>query len=142
MSLILVSAIAFGQASPSVSPHDPGPRGGPPSAGNPLTGLTGTEFGAFLTGKNAFEEIDSVSGTLTSGSGLGPRFNMDSCAGCHASPNVGGSSPAINPQMAVATKAGASNTIPSFITQNGPVGRPALSGAHQALQTGGFTICL
>jgi CxxC motif-containing protein (DUF1111 family) len=86
-----------------------------------LSGLTGTEFAAFSIGKKAFQEIDSVSGTLTSGSGLGPRFNMDSCAGCHAFPDVGGASPAVNPQVEVATKAGASNTIPSFITQNGPV---------------------
>ena len=30
--------------------------------------------------------------------GLGPRFNLNSCAGCHAHPAVGGSSPATNPQ--------------------------------------------
>ena len=33
--------------------------------------------------------------------GLGPRFNLDSCAGCHIEPAVGGSSPAINPQIEV-----------------------------------------
>jgi hypothetical protein len=30
--------------------------------------------------------------------GLGPRFNLDSCAGCHSQPDIGGSSPAVNPQ--------------------------------------------
>src|SRR5262249_49884858 len=31
--------------------------------------------------------------------GLGPRFNMTSCASCHAHPAVGGTSPAVNPQV-------------------------------------------
>jgi CxxC motif-containing protein (DUF1111 family) len=53
--------------------------------------------------------------------GLGPRFNLDSCAGCHVHPEIGGSSPALNPQIAVAHKAGATNQIPSFITANGPI---------------------
>jgi CxxC motif-containing protein (DUF1111 family) len=46
---------------------------------------------------------------------------MNSCAGCHAFPAVGGSSPTVNPQVAVATLHGARNTVPSFITINGPV---------------------
>jgi CxxC motif-containing protein (DUF1111 family) len=46
---------------------------------------------------------------------------MNSCAGCHASPAPGGSSPATNPQIAVATLDGAQNVVPSFITANGPV---------------------
>jgi CxxC motif-containing protein (DUF1111 family) len=58
-------------------------------------------------------EVDSVP------DGLGPRFNLDSCAGCHAAPAVGGSSPAINPQVAMAN--GKTNILPSFITLNGPV---------------------
>jgi CxxC motif-containing protein (DUF1111 family) len=70
-----------------------------------------------------FEEIDSVSGTITNedGVGLGPRFNSNGCATCHAQPAVGGTSPATNPQVKVATLDGATNTIPSFITANGPV---------------------
>ncbi len=54
---------------------------------------------------------------------LGARVevDLDSCAGCHAQPAVGGSSPSINPQIAVATKAGATNSAPFFITANGPV---------------------
>jgi CxxC motif-containing protein (DUF1111 family) len=46
---------------------------------------------------------------------------MDSCGGCHNYPAPGGSSPPINPQVAVATKAGATNTVPSFITTDGPI---------------------
>ena len=35
--------------------------------------------------------------------GLGPRFNSNSCVSCHAHPAIGGSSPATNPQMNVAS---------------------------------------
>ena len=51
------------------------------------------------------------------GVGLGPTFNGNSCAQCHAFPVVGGSSPAANPQVELATLDGAMNTVPSFITQ-------------------------
>src|SRR5262249_42908416 len=101
---------------------DPGVRGGPAGAGAQLAGATPQERNLFTMGQSIFSEVDSVSGTITgTGVGLGPRFNMDSCAGCHAQPAVGGSSPAVNPQVAVATKNGATNTIPSFITLGGPV---------------------
>jgi len=94
---------------------DPGPRGGPAGAGGPLPGLSGDEKALFDAAKVIFKEIDTVS------KGLGPRFNLDSCAGCHAAPAVGGSSPATNPQIAVATLNGARNVVPSFITEKGPV---------------------
>lgn len=79
-----------------------------------------------------FTAIDSVTGTEpgTAGSGgLGPAFNGNSCAQCHAQPAVGGSSPGFaskqnpvpNPQLALATLYGATNTVPSFITPDGPV---------------------
>jgi CxxC motif-containing protein (DUF1111 family) len=115
--------------------NDPGPGSSTPrrgftgrtssnsgvTTGDPVPGLTSGEMSAFFNGQSVFQEVDSVSGTLTDGSGLGPRFNMDSCSGCHAFPAIGGSSPATNPQIAVATKAGAKNTIPAFITLSGPV---------------------
>lgn len=94
---------------------DPGVRGGGPAAGGVLPGLSPTESQFFQTAADVFAEVDGVE------EGLGPRFNMDSCAGCHAQPAMGGSAPATNPQIAVATKNGARNTIPSFITLNGPV---------------------
>jgi len=70
-----------------------------------------------------FMEVDSVSGTISGegGSGLGPTFSGNSCAQCHAFPAVGGSSPATNPQVELATLDGAQNTVPSFITSTGPV---------------------
>ncbi|MEO8125963.1 MAG: di-heme oxidoredictase family protein [Bryobacteraceae bacterium] len=62
-----------------------------------------------------------MTGTLTGEGGLGPMFNLDSCGGCHSQPAFGGSAPQVNPQVAVANKAGALNRIPSFITSDGPV---------------------
>jgi CxxC motif-containing protein (DUF1111 family) len=45
-----------------------------------------------------------------------------SCAGCHAQPAIGGSSPPSNPLYRVPADLGfAANRIPSFITPNGPV---------------------
>jgi CxxC motif-containing protein (DUF1111 family) len=76
----------------------------------------------FLAGQEVIQEIDSVQGTIPeTGLGLGPRFNMDSCGGCHPHPAPGGSSPPVNPQVAVATKEGATNTVPFFITSDGPI---------------------
>ncbi len=102
---------------------DPGVRGGTPGAGGPLAGLSST-YGDFFTAALArFQEVDSVSGTVANetGTGLGPRYNANSCASCHAFPSVGGSSPATNPQVQLARLDGAHNTLPSFITMNGPV---------------------
>jgi CxxC motif-containing protein (DUF1111 family) len=103
--------------------HDPGVRPGAPGAGGPLPGLGAAEIAFFTAAQNRFQEIDSVSGTIPgeNGSGLGPRFNMNSCSGCHAQPAVGGSSPPANPQVAVARLHGARNILPPFITINGPV---------------------
>jgi len=102
---------------------DPGVRGGPASAGGMLNNLT-SNYQDFFTGAlTRFQEVDSVSGTETNakGVGLGPRFNLNSCSGCHAQPAIGGSSPASNPQIGVANEYGASNTIPRFIRPDGPV---------------------
>jgi CxxC motif-containing protein (DUF1111 family) len=100
---------------------DPGVRGGPPGAGGPLPGLSPRDEEFFLAGQEAFQEIDSVQGTIAdTGHGLGPRFNLDGCVGCHSQPAPGGSSSFVNPQVAVAAKAGASNLVPSFIAADGP----------------------
>jgi CxxC motif-containing protein (DUF1111 family) len=101
---------------------DPGVRGGPPAAGAPIAGLTANQLSFFTTGQGTFAEVDSVSGTVpNTGKGLGPRFNAESCAQCHAQPSLGGTSPAVNPQVAIATDQGAVNRVPPFITANGPV---------------------
>jgi hypothetical protein len=94
---------------------DPGPRGGPPGAGGALPGLSQNELNFFNAAKNVFNEVETVA------QGLGPRFNDISCGACHAQPAAGGSSPTTNPQVADSAVAGAKNTLPSFITANGPV---------------------
>ena len=95
--------------------RDPGVRTGTPGAGQPLPNLPSGERSYFDAGLADFAEEEGV------GDGLGPRFNLDGCAGCHMQPAIGGSSPPVNPQVAVATAFGARNSVPSFITQNGPV---------------------
>ena len=92
---------------------DPGPRGGHPGAGGALTGLDQDEVTFFTGGRDRFTEVDSVSGAIAGedGRGLGPTFNANSCAACHAEPAIGGSSPhptlgfakVPNPQVAFAS---------------------------------------
>jgi CxxC motif-containing protein (DUF1111 family) len=111
--------------------RDPGPRGAPIGAGHPIGGLTDTQSIFFQDGMLRFAEIDSVSGKLLGevSPGLGPAFNSNGCSSCHSQPATGGSSPnrnafpfiGPNPQIAVATLDGAANTIPFFITEDGPV---------------------
>ncbi len=98
-------------------------RAGTLAAGDPIPGLTTDERKFFDSGLERFEEVDSVSGTEPGAPavGLGPRFNLNSCVGCHSFPAVGGSSPPINPAIAVATQFGAQNKIPFFIQLAGPV---------------------
>jgi CxxC motif-containing protein (DUF1111 family) len=128
-ALLLVAATVNAQ-------HDPGPRPGPAAAGGPFPTLNVTEKAYFTASLAIFNEVDSVSGTLAGedGKGLGPTFNGNSCAQCHAQPAVGGSSPGLNspqhpvpnPQVALAKKDHPNpdpfpQTVPSFITANGPV---------------------
>ena len=110
---------------------DPGPRGGAAGAGGAYDGLTSAELAAFNAAMTAFMETDSVTGSIAgeTGAGLGPTFNGNSCAQCHAEPATGGSSPGShspqhpvpNPQIALATLDGAKNSVPSFITADGPM---------------------
>ena len=102
---------------------DPGPRGGLPGAGGPFATLNAAEQAFFNSAKTVFEEIDSVKGALPgeNGKGLGPTYNANSCAACHAQPSTGGTSPSTNPQVAQATLDGATNIVPSFIALHGPV---------------------
>jgi CxxC motif-containing protein (DUF1111 family) len=108
---------AFGQTRSA--PIDPGVRGGPAGAGTPLKGLTADETAFFQDGQARFADVEVVTGG--SNNGLGPRFNSNQCFSCHSQPDAGGSSPAQNPLIAVATLNGAKNTVPWFITPNGPI---------------------
>src|SRR5262245_57233312 len=112
---VLLTSVAMSTLAPAQTrgPTDPGVRGGAAGAGGEIPGLNTDQSKFFDAAKDAFEEVDAVA------DGLGPRFNLDSCVGCHSQPATGGSAPAINPQVAVALAA--KNTVPSFISRNGPV---------------------
>jgi CxxC motif-containing protein (DUF1111 family) len=119
---VLLAFVAEAPNAQFFNARDPGPRSGAVGAGEALGGLTGGQRHMFDEGKAAFVEVNSVKGTIDDTEpGLGPRFNSDSCGSCHSHPNVGGSSPPRNPQIAVATKAGARNGIPFFVRPDGPV---------------------
>lgn len=62
--------------------------------GDPLPGITPTEFSEFRLGLEDFTEVE------TPEEGLGPAFNGTSCAACHNVPTIGGTS------LVVETRAG------------------------------------
>ncbi len=113
--VIIFCGLALSAPGFASGPVDPGVRGGAAGAGSAITGLSSNEQTFFSAGLVNFMKADAVA------DGLGPRFNLDSCGGCHAQPAAGGTSPSVNPQVALATAFGAQNTVPSFITSNGPV---------------------
>src|SRR5277367_539348 len=109
-----------------LNPRDPGVRGGTIDAGQPLASLAetpgATDF--FTNGLSRFTAVDVVQGGVNNG--LGPRFNTNTCASCHAQPSVGVTSPSIsafpfigmNPEVQFASS---TNTPPRFITPDGPI---------------------
>jgi len=118
--------------------HDPGVRGGPAAAGGPIAGISDHENEYFLAGKEDFEEADEVS------EGLGPTMNLDSCGGCHSQPAIGGTSAAVNPQVAFATANGGRDLVPPFLSADGPVREARFVLNHDGTPDGGvhalFTI--
>lgn len=94
----------------------------PARAGAPIPGLTKAQLAFFNAGKRNFSEIDSVTGSVPgTGEGLGPRFNSNSCASCHSYPALGGTSPRQNPLYGVYRDQGATNSMPWFVQDDGPV---------------------
>src|SRR5258708_1606478 len=129
-----LSLCAMALAGAAYAPTDPGPRGGTVGAGGALSGLSTDEVNFFGAARTRFREVDSVSGSVfgEAGVGLGPTFNGNSCAQCHAEPTVGGTSPhptlgflkVPNPQVGLASLdrvSGGNQTVPSFIHSDGPV---------------------
>jgi len=132
LSPMVLCLVLFGFSSIELlSQNDPGPRPGPAAAGSFFPTLNANEQNFFTEAQQRFLEIDSVSGTIAGepGSGLGPTFNGNSCAQCHAQPSTGGSSPGLtspqnpiqNPQILLATLDNATNAVPPFITPSSPV---------------------
>jgi CxxC motif-containing protein (DUF1111 family) len=97
------------------------------------------ERASFTAGQEAFADVNSVTGSVpgTEG-GLGRRFNLDSCGGCHVQPGVGGTSPAINPQLDIAKLQGADNTVPfSLSPRTDPVREARFKRNPDGSPTGG-----
>jgi CxxC motif-containing protein (DUF1111 family) len=110
--LIVCPALAKKPIGPGFTATDPGVRDDPQAVGGPFLNLTPAQLNFFDAGFDAFTEVEGVD------NGLGPRFNLDSCVGCHAYPAPGGTSPSVNSQFTVS---GPPNVVPFFITADGPV---------------------
>src|SRR5437879_7501725 len=121
---VAVAALAMcicarSQGQAARGPVDPGVRGGAAGAGTALEGGAAYRTAFVQNARAKFLESGSVTGG--DNDGLGPRFNSNQCLSCHSQPSVGGSSPATNPLIRIATLDGARNVVPWFITQNGPI---------------------
>ena len=106
------SDLAVGQSVQPSRAVDPGVRRAPTDNGPPvaMSGLAPDELSFFADGMARFDTVEVVSGAdQRQGNGLGPRFNSNQCASCHSQPYMGGSSPAHNPLLRVATAEGAAN---------------------------------
>jgi len=121
---IAVKGAIFNTGVPdTIQPKDADGNG----AGRQLPKLTPDQTAFWFASLVVFGEQATVDGASDPGTNnpsiraLGPAFNGDSCVACHAFPAIGGSSPLINPQVALATAKGAQNTVPSFVTLHGPV---------------------
>ena len=131
---VVVSLLSWATGSAAqAAAADPGlrPAATTDTVGNPVPGLTTDQTTLFFNGQANFKELEQLA------DGLGPRFNLDSCIGCHAFPTHGGSSPAVNPQVALATAFGANNTVPTFITTNGPIREARFKFTSNGTRDGG-----
>jgi CxxC motif-containing protein (DUF1111 family) len=139
---VLVCAAALCLAGAAFAQTDPGVQTASRGTGQVLSAASSANdpnLNSFFTdGQNRFQDVESVSGSPTGNNGLGPRFNFNSCVGCHSQPAIGGSGPSTNPQFKVvgncangvaqtpadqgvkAVACSTTNTTPAFITANGP----------------------
>src|SRR5438094_753508 len=81
LNAVMLSPDTTATASPA---RDPGVRGGPAGAGGAIVGLTARELEFFNTGQADFESVEAVA------DGLGPRMNLERCAGGHPNLAVSG----------------------------------------------------
>jgi CxxC motif-containing protein (DUF1111 family) len=122
-SIAVKGAILNSGVVDAIQPKDAAGNG----AGRQLAVLAPDQTAFWFASLAVFGQQASVDGTSDPGTnnptilGLGPAFNGNSCAMCHAFPAIGGTSPLTNPQVALATANGAQNVVPPFITANGPV---------------------
>jgi CxxC motif-containing protein (DUF1111 family) len=118
VAVTIFSAMSFAQT-------DPGVQSGNRGTGAALSSVSADSppgiLSLFTDGQNRFQTVESVSGNPQGNNGLGPRFNANQCSACHAQPAVGGTGAATNPEFAFPSNGVApGNTVPSFITANGP----------------------
>ena len=138
VAYVSLALLFLAVTTPALAQTDPGVRtgaingqsGATATSPLPLASVTNetpqgiSEF--FQNGLTRFQEVESVSGGANNG--LGPRFNFNSCSGCHSQPAIGGSSPPNNPEFTATTSVGgpppiaspSTNTVPSFLTAKGP----------------------
>jgi CxxC motif-containing protein (DUF1111 family) len=117
---------------------DPGPRPNPASVvPRPVPGLSQNEQALFFESLLRVSELEGTCDTcaqqaqnqlpidpdpnnpfapraLVNSAGMGPVFNSDTCFGCHVQPQIGGSSPKVNPAQVIAHRLGGTNTVPAF----------------------------
>jgi len=126
---LLILSLAFAIGTVYGQAVDPGPRGGTVGAGAPIANLSPDQMRFFQTSLSQFTEVEGVPLPSPGNGGLGPTCNSNSCGSGHSQPSVGGTSPSTsafpfvgpNPQVAVANLLGATNTVPFFVTSDGPV---------------------
>ena len=118
LAVLFLAGMTFAQT-------DPGVQNGNRGTGAALSSVQQNDNPGILQffndGLARFQEVEVVSGGANNG--LGPRFNLNQCSGCHAQPAAGGTGPATNPQFEAISSGmvnGGTNSIPSFITANGP----------------------
>jgi hypothetical protein len=141
-----ISGVAFGENPATSSAHraaDPGPRPNPASVmPQPVAGLSANEAALFLESLMRVSELEGTCDTcaqqpqngppidpdpnnplsprsLVNSAGMGPVFNADQCFICHSQPQIGGSSPKVNPAQLIAHRLGGTNVVPAFEDPNG-----------------------
>jgi CxxC motif-containing protein (DUF1111 family) len=138
--MIFLAGIAVAQQDPGVQSANRG------TGASIIPSSDKTGFLTFFNdGLTRFQEVETVS--VGANVGLGPRFNSNSCSSCHAQPAIGGSGAAVNPQFTFTTTSdgivsgpiAAGNTMPSFITENGPTREarfPFMMNSNGTVDTG------
>jgi CxxC motif-containing protein (DUF1111 family) len=134
-----IPAQELGASDPGVRRCDPPDDPDCVGAGGPVPGLTPAELQLWIAGLAAFSNVEGVL------DGLGPRFNLDNCLGCHSQPAIGGTSPAVNPQVRMVDgDKFPGNNLPFFITSEGPAREARIVRGAQGKPDGGvvalFTI--
>jgi len=123
--------------------RDPGVRAAPSSEiPNPVPGLNQNEALLFIESLLRVSELEGTCDTcsqqppntlpidpdpknplspraLVNSAGMGPVFNADQCFICHSQPQIGGTSPRVNPANLIAHRLGGTNVVPTFERPDG-----------------------